>query len=202
MVSPAITASALRVLTRYGAEVVVVEGDGCCGALNHHLGQSKSFERLATRLVEDVTVLGRVDALVTTTSGCGTVMRDYGFELGTEQAGIVGRSVRDVADVLAGLPLQRVAALPTLRVAYHAPCSLAHGMRRGFDVPEALTKLGFDVVTPRESTARGSQVSLHHEHAWEIVQALDVHLCRCGAHSRMIRAVQRAAASTRSEKTS
>lgn len=35
-----------------------------------------------------------------------------------------------------------------------------------------------------------------------IVQALDVHLCRCGAHSRMIRAVQRAAASTRSEETS
>jgi aerobic-type carbon monoxide dehydrogenase small subunit (CoxS/CutS family) len=27
-----------------------------------------------------------------------------------------------------------------------------------------------------------------------IVQALDKHLCRCGAHNRMIRAVQRAAA--------
>ncbi|MGI9152514.1 MAG: hypothetical protein ACR2IY_01370 [Rubrivivax sp.] len=26
-----------------------------------------------------------------------------------------------------------------------------------------------------------------------IVQALDKHLCRCGAHNRMIRAVQRAA---------
>ncbi len=28
----------------------------------------------------------------------------------------------------------------------------------------------------------------------EIVQALDKHLCRCGAHNRMVRAVQRAAA--------
>jgi nicotinate dehydrogenase subunit A len=28
----------------------------------------------------------------------------------------------------------------------------------------------------------------------QIVQALDKHLCRCGAHNRMIRAVQRAAA--------
>ena len=31
-----------------------------------------------------------------------------------------------------------------------------------------------------------------------IVQALDKHLCRCGAHNRMIRAVQRAAATTTS----
>ena len=31
-----------------------------------------------------------------------------------------------------------------------------------------------------------------------IVQALEPHLCRCGAHSRMIRAVQRAAASINS----
>jgi nicotinate dehydrogenase subunit A len=32
----------------------------------------------------------------------------------------------------------------------------------------------------------------------EITQALDKHLCRCGAHNRMIRAVQRAAATMRS----
>jgi len=31
----------------------------------------------------------------------------------------------------------------------------------------------------------------------EIAQALDKHLCRCGAHNRMIRAVQRAAATMR-----
>jgi nicotinate dehydrogenase subunit A len=33
----------------------------------------------------------------------------------------------------------------------------------------------------------------------EIAQALDKHLCRCGAHNRMIRAVQRAAATMRSK---
>jgi nicotinate dehydrogenase subunit A len=34
-----------------------------------------------------------------------------------------------------------------------------------------------------------------------IVQALDKHLCRCGAHNRMIRAVQRAAAAVSSNPT-
>src|SRR5689334_20338723 len=40
VIAPAITASAIRVLTRFGAEVTIVEGLGCCGALNHHLGQT------------------------------------------------------------------------------------------------------------------------------------------------------------------
>lgn len=36
----------------------------------------------------------------------------------------------------------------------------------------------------------------------QIVQALDKHLCRCGAQTRMIRAVQRAAAAPRTNETS
>jgi kynureninase len=32
--------------------------------------------------------------------------------------------------------------------------------------------LGLEVVTPREPSERGSQVSLRHEHAWEVMQAL------------------------------
>lgn len=35
-----------------------------------------------------------------------------------------------------------------------------------------------------------------------IVQALDKHLCRCGAHNRMVRAVQRAAATLQSQSPS
>jgi len=35
----------------------------------------------------------------------------------------------------------------------------------------------------------------------QIAQALDKHLCRCGAHNRMIRAVQRAAAAMNTSKT-
>jgi kynureninase len=32
--------------------------------------------------------------------------------------------------------------------------------------------LGLEVVTPRDASRRGSQVSLRHEHAWEVMQAL------------------------------
>jgi kynureninase len=37
---------------------------------------------------------------------------------------------------------------------------------------ERADDIGLDVVTPREPADRGSQVSLRHEHAWEVVQAL------------------------------
>jgi kynureninase len=37
---------------------------------------------------------------------------------------------------------------------------------------ERADALGLEVVTPREPSERGSQVSLRHEHAWEVMQAL------------------------------
>lgn len=157
VVAPAITVSAVRVLTRFGAEVVMVEGSGCCGALNHHLGQTDAFEARASELVEDIAKQGpALDAVVTTTSGCGAVMRDYGFLLRNEDAKAVGSRVRDIVDVLGDLALERRGEVPALRIAYHAPCSLAHGMRRGAGIPQLLVKLGFNVVTPRDTNCCGS----------------------------------------------
>ena len=152
-----ITASAVRVLTRFGADVTMVEGSGCCGALNHHLGQTHAFERHAAALVGDIASHGEVfDAIVTTTSGCGAVMRDYAFLLGAEDAGAIGSRVRDIGEVLAELPVLASGVLPKLRVAYHAPCSLAHGMRCGTAVPSVLTKLGLDAVTASDTNCCGS----------------------------------------------
>jgi kynureninase len=37
---------------------------------------------------------------------------------------------------------------------------------------ERADALGLEVVTPRDPSERGSQVSLRHEHAWEVMQAL------------------------------
>ncbi|MBI1212815.1 MAG: glycolate oxidase subunit GlcF [Alphaproteobacteria bacterium] len=184
VIAPAITASAVRVLTRFGAEVVLVEGDGCCGALNHHLGQTQVFEGHALRLAQDVAAhAADCEAIVTTTSGCGAVMRDYAFALHAEEGKAVGERVRDISDVLAELPLERVDALPKLRVGYHAACSLAHGMQRGVDIPEVLTRLGFEVVTPSDTNCCGSagvynvlQPEIAHalqERKGEAVNALD-----------------------------
>src|SRR4029079_2022041 len=39
IVAPSINESAIRVLNRHGVEVVLAEGEGCCGSLPHHMGR-------------------------------------------------------------------------------------------------------------------------------------------------------------------
>ncbi len=159
VIAPSITAAAIRVLTRFGAQVTIVEGSGCCGSLNHHLGETAAFARHANALIKDIGD-APFDAIATTASGCGATVRDYGFLLkGSKvaaQASEIGAKVRDICDVLLDLPLASPHSVPKLRVAYHAACSLTHGMRQDAAASSILTKLGFDVVTPSDTQCCGS----------------------------------------------
>jgi kynureninase len=48
----------------------------------------------------------------------------------------------------------------------------AHSLALTDRAIERADQLGLEVVTPRNPDARGSQVSVRHEHAWEVMQAL------------------------------
>jgi glycolate oxidase iron-sulfur subunit len=41
-------------------------------------------------------------------------------------------------------------------VAYHAACSMTHGLKQAATAPQLLRKLGFDVVEPRDTNCCGS----------------------------------------------
>ena len=73
-------------LTRLGIEVVVAEGAGCCGSLVHHMGREDEALAQARANIDAWTALGGLDAIVITTSGCGTTVKDYGFMLRTDSA--------------------------------------------------------------------------------------------------------------------
>ena len=84
VLAPRINQAAINLLTRHGVEVVLVKDEQCCGALTHHLGQDG--DALA-RARANITVWqkeaeqGGLDAILITASGCGTVIKDYGFML-------------------------------------------------------------------------------------------------------------------------
>lgn len=159
VVAPRITAAAIRVLTRHGFEVTPIQGSGCCGALNHHLGQTSAAEHRATALIGEVAALEGThpfDAIVTTASGCGAVMRDYEFQLRRPAAKAFAARIRDIADLLRDVPLRTTAAHTKTRVAYHAACSLTHAMKQAQAAPDILRKLGFDLVEPRDTLCCGS----------------------------------------------
>jgi glycolate oxidase iron-sulfur subunit len=150
LLSPQINAAAIRVLTRLGVEVVIARGAGCCGSLVHHMGREDEALAQARANIEAWSALGGLDAIVITTSGCGTTVKDYGFMLRTdsvyaEPAGKVSALAKDISEYLATLPLPADHSAPPLTVAYHSACSLQHGQRVTRQPKDILLKLGFTV---------------------------------------------------------
>ena len=82
---PRINEATIRLLTRLGVEVVVANGAGCCGALNHHIGQHDRAMALARANIEAWSAAKQdLDAVMINASGCGTTVKDYGFMFRSE----------------------------------------------------------------------------------------------------------------------
>ena len=156
----AINEATVRLLTRLGVEVVVAKGVGCCGALDHHMGELDRSHALAARNIAAWTAEidgAGLDAIVVNTSGCGTTVKDYGHMFRNDpaqarDAARVAALARDVSEVLADLDL--AAALvpgPRPRVAYHSACSMQHGQKITTLPAELLAKAGFEVAPIPES---------------------------------------------------
>ena len=103
--------STIRLLTRLGAEVVIAEGQGCCGALTHHMGMERDAHAHAAANIRAwcAQIDGEgLDAIVVNTSGCGTTVKDYGHMFRTDDA-LAGDAARvsalakDVSEVLLDL---------------------------------------------------------------------------------------------------
>jgi glycolate oxidase iron-sulfur subunit len=152
VLAPHIHAATIRLLNRAGVEVVIPNGEGCCGSLAHHMGAEK---RALAQARADIDAWTReiegegLEAIVVTASGCGATIKDYGHMLRddriyAEKADRVAALAKDVAEVAAGLDLD-YAPPRRLVVAYHSACSLQHGQKI-VDQPRALLRrAGFDV---------------------------------------------------------
>ncbi|MFY9349958.1 glycolate oxidase subunit GlcF [Sphingobium sp.] len=156
---PEIRAATVRLLNRMGLDVLFAPGEGCCGALVHHMGREAAALAAARRNVDAWTRAIEAEgiiAIVITASGCGTTIKDYGHMLAhdpayAEKAARVAALAKDVSEVIAdqGLPLATIAA--GMRIAYHAACSLQHGQKAGGKAADLLRAAGFDVHTPAEA---------------------------------------------------
>lgn len=137
--APQIRAAAIRLMTRAGYEVVLAEGEVCCGALSEHLGRADEAKAMARTNLAAWAAAGPVDAIVTTAAGCGTMLKSY--------RRLVGEDVpaRDILEFIAEVGLPPAVALPPTRVAYHAACSLQHGQQIKAGPPRLLAEAGFDV---------------------------------------------------------
>ena len=151
--TPAANAAAERLLNANGFEVVYAEEEGCCGGLNLHLGQTGAALDVMRRNIDAMRpLLGEVEVIVSTASGCGVTVKDYGRLLGEDagyakDAARIAGMTRDLSEVAA--PFTELASANggrVRKVAWHAPCTLRHGQRVTGIVEKLLARAGFELV--------------------------------------------------------
>ena len=157
VISPQINDATIDILNRHGVEVIVPKKVDCCGSLNHHLGK----EELAHKsFINNINSWFKwyeeknLDAILVTTSGCGTTLKDYGYifrdhpdkEL-RKKAKIVSSLAKDVTEYLGkNIKLNYVKKDKKFKIAYHSACSMQHGQKIHQQPMDLLKKTGNEIV--------------------------------------------------------
>jgi len=123
----------IRVLTRNGFEVTLIDGQGCCGALHVHQGDPDGGRALARKNI-DAFDSPYLDAIIVNAAGCGAAMKEYGHLLKddpeyAERAARFAERVQDVTEFLAAKGLSAEPGPLPMTVTYQEPCHLAHAQR-------------------------------------------------------------------------
>ena len=152
VLAPRINEATISLLQRHGCEVVVAEGVGCCSAVAHHLGQDV-LDRVKANTDAWLRVADAdgLDAIVVNASGCGTMLKDYGFLLRSDPAYAakgqrISALTKDVTELVSELGLREVRIQTGQRVAYQSPCSMQHGQQIKVQPKTLLTQAGFQVL--------------------------------------------------------
>jgi Fe-S oxidoreductase len=118
----------VEVLAASGFDVVVPEGQGCCGALHAHAGDIRTARSLAERnLAAFADREGEpFDAVVTNSAGCGAALRELDAWL-PGRGGALGERAVDVCAFLADVGLRGPFGRVEARLCYDDPCHLVHG---------------------------------------------------------------------------
>ena len=139
VLDPGINIAAVRLLSRFGVEVVFARGEGCCGSLVHHMGRARQARRLAR---------ANIDAWIDEIEGEGP-RRHHHHDVGMRhddqglRPSVSPRSrLREEGGARRGArarhhgiprkarPAAGVERGADLIVAYHSACSLQHGQTR------------------------------------------------------------------------
>ncbi|MFM7294123.1 MAG: glycolate oxidase subunit GlcF, partial [Burkholderiales bacterium] len=171
--APSINTATARVLDRLGISLLVAPNAGCCGAIPHHLSDVAAGHAMMRRNIDAwwPMIESGVEAIVVTASGCGTMVAEYGHMLRddkayAQKAARISALFRDVSQVISAEQAALSTMLqgrpgkptsPNIRVAFHSPCSLQHGLK-----------------------IRGSVEALLRDAGYELTAVPDGHLC-CGS---------------------
>ena len=152
VLAPSINTATRSLLARLGVTVVEAPGEGCCGALVHHMGREPDALAFARRNIDiwmKLVETDGVEAILITASGCGTTIKDYGHMFADdpayrEKAARTAALARDITEFLGDCELSPTRTTGQV-VAYHSACSMQHGQKLGDGPKTLLRRAGFTV---------------------------------------------------------
>ncbi len=157
--APETNQAAAAVLGQLGIQLIAAREAGCCGAIDQHLAAPEAARAAMRRNIDawwPHLETGRIEAIVMTASGCGSLVKEYGHHLRHDpayaaKAARVSGLTRDLAEVLAGEDLGGLRRGPPRRIAFHPPCSLQHGQQVRGVIEAILRGLGHELLPVAES---------------------------------------------------
>jgi glycolate oxidase iron-sulfur subunit len=158
VLSPDINYAAAQIITKLGIEVIPEQPHACCGALHHHTSapqQALDFMRARIDAWWPLVEQG-IEAIISTASGCGVHIKDYGQllahdEIYKEKARRISELTADIAEFLSKEDLSALQTAVDRPVAYHPPCTLQHGQKLAGVVENILARTGIKTVPVKDS---------------------------------------------------
>jgi len=187
--TPATNGAARRVLDRLGITLVTAPAARCCGALDYHLAAHDAGLDHARRNIDAwwPHIEAGAEAIVSSASGCGVMIEDYGRLLAgdrayADKARRVSALARDLADVLAAEDLEALQVDTAVGpVALHTPCTLQHGQKKPQLLEGLLLRAGFTLAPTRDDHlccgSAGSYSLLQRQRARRLGQRKAAALC-------------------------
>jgi glycolate oxidase iron-sulfur subunit len=151
---PEINDSTVRFLNHLGFDVVLSEGEGCCGSLSLHMGKEADAKAFAKRNIDAWYAQrenGPLDAIIINASGCGTTVKDYAHLFAQDpgyaaKAKYVSSLAKDITEFAAQQRIEAPVGWSDIRVAYHSACSMQHGQKIQDPPRQLLRNAGFTVL--------------------------------------------------------
>jgi len=136
--------AAVRMLNRANKDVEIPLNQGCCGAINSHVGDLEKAKELARRNIDAFLKGDGTEPIVVASAGCGARMREYGHLL-SEDPNYAGKAVNfskrvvDINEYLLQSKFHPGETSIPKRVTYQDSCHLAN-VQKVKDAPRNLIK--------------------------------------------------------------
>ena len=147
VVTSEVNAHLSELLEARGFAPFTAAAERCCGGLDLHYGSAADARAAMRHNVQQLSALD-AELVISTASGCGVTLKDYGRLLGDAEAAAFGAKVRDVSEMLAGHTFRKkpIDGRELRRIAWHPPCTMQHGQRLTGTVERILIATGYELA--------------------------------------------------------